>query len=214
MARVAWAVIGIACATPVAGQVYTGHDAAGSVVLSNFQSADAPTLIIATREPAPSAILPAAESQVATAAARPAPMPPSAAPRLPPHYLTLIRDTARAHRIPPALVAAIAAAESGFDPRAVSPKGAVGLMQLMPATARRFNVRDRFSAQESLRGGAAYLRWLTERFDRDLPKVLAAYNAGEQAVIRAGGMPGYPETMAYVPRVLRYMQDYDALLRQ
>lgn len=87
-------------------------------------------------------------------------------------------------------------------------------MQLMPATARRFNVRDRFSAQDSLRGGAAYLQWLTEKFDSDLQKVLAAYNAGEQAVVRAGGIPGYPETMAYVPRVLRYMQDYGTLLPQ
>lgn len=136
-----------------------------------------------------------------------------AVPPLPQRYLEIILEVAREHGMPAALIAAIAATESGFDPNAKSPKGAGGLMQLMPGTARRFNVRDRFSAKESLRGGAAYLRWLNLRFDSDLSKVLAAYNAGEQAVERAGGIPPYAETQAYVPRVLRYMQHYAQTLR-
>ena len=105
-------------------------------------------------------------------------------------------------------IAAVAAAESGFNPSARSPKGAVGLMQLMPATARRFNVNDRQSAAQSLQGGAAYLRWLTDHFGADLERVIAAYNAGEQAVERAAGVPPYPETRAYLPRVMGYLKHF------
>lgn len=81
-------------------------------------------------------------------------------------------------------------------------------MQLMPETARRFKVSDRLSPEQSVRGGAAYLRWLSERFSNDLERVIAAYNAGENAVDLAGGTPNFPETQAYLPRVLGYLRQF------
>ena len=101
------------------------------------------------------------------------------------------------------LVVAVIDAESGFQPRALSPKGARGLMQLLPDTARRFGVKDIWDVEQNLRGGMAYLRWLLAWFHGDLKKVLAAYNAGEQRVIRYGGVPPYTETRGYVRRILR-----------
>jgi soluble lytic murein transglycosylase-like protein len=98
------------------------------------------------------------------------------------------------------LVHAVIQTESNYNPFALSPKGAQGLMQLMPATARRFGVRNTFDIQQNLRGGASYLKHLLELFgDREL--ALAAYNAGEEAVIRHRGIPPYPETRDYVRRV-------------
>ncbi|MEM1268385.1 MAG: lytic transglycosylase domain-containing protein [Pseudomonadota bacterium] len=104
--------------------------------------------------------------------------------------------------VSPALVAAVIAVESGGRVDAVSPAGARGLMQLMPATAARFGVTKPFEPAESLKGGVAYLSFLLDRFDGDAVLTLAAYNAGEGAVERAGGVPDYPETRAYVPKVV------------
>ena len=103
----------------------------------------------------------------------------------------------------PALVLEVVRAESNFDPRARSHKGALGLMQLIPATARRFGVEDPFEPSQNLRGGMAYLRWLMTRVDGDLRLALAGYNAGEAAVERHRGVPPYAETRAYVGRILR-----------
>ena len=103
----------------------------------------------------------------------------------------------------PRLVLALIDVESGFDPAARSPRGAVGLMQLMPATAKRFGVSNRLDPMQNLRGGMAYLRWLLDRFDGDLDLALAGYNAGEGAVDRHGGIPPYRETRAYVRRINR-----------
>ena len=117
----------------------------------------------------------------------------------------MIRDAARRHAVSESLLTAVIAVESGFDPRAVSPKGAKGLMQLMPATARRFGVKDVFAVHDNLQGGAAYLRQLITLFENDLSLALAAYNAGEGAVMRAGRrIPAYPETREYVAKVLAY----------
>jgi soluble lytic murein transglycosylase-like protein len=91
--------------------------------------------------------------------------------------------------------------ESGFNPRAVSPKSAAGLMQLMPETATRFGVRDRFDPRENVRGGATYLRWLLDTFRGNLTFALAAYNAGEKTVLSRGGVPPYRETVDYVAAV-------------
>ena len=102
------------------------------------------------------------------------------------------------------LVEAVIAAESAFDPRALSKKGAQGLMQLMPETADRFDVSDVWDPLQNILGGAAYLRELIGVYRGDLPLVLAAYNAGEGAVTRYGGMPPYAETQQYVDRVLDY----------
>ncbi len=114
-----------------------------------------------------------------------------------------IREIAIRNGISPLLVAAIVEAESEFKPRAVSRKGARGLMQLMPATASSLRVEDTFDPYENIQGGVRHLRRLMERFNGDLPLVLAAYNAGEQTVAINGGVPPYPETRRYVVRILR-----------
>jgi hypothetical protein len=117
-------------------------------------------------------------------------------------YADSIGRAAREYGLDPALLAAVAAVESGFDPDAVSYKGAEGLLQLMPATARRFGVEDSFDADQNVHGGARYLGWLLERFSGDEGLALAGYNAGEGAVDRYLGIPPYPETEQYVDRVL------------
>jgi hypothetical protein len=117
-------------------------------------------------------------------------------------YDPLIREAAREHRIDPALIAAVIRVESNFVARAVSRKGARGLMQLMPSTARRLGVRRAFDPRENIRGGAAYLAELAERFgERAADRILAAYNAGERAVESYGGIPPYRETRDYVRKV-------------
>lgn len=100
------------------------------------------------------------------------------------------------------LLEAVAEAESGLNPRAVSPAGALGLMQLMPETARALGVRDPFDLRENVLGGARYLRGLLDRYGGDLVKALAAYNAGPGAVDRYGGVPPYRETQEYVKKIL------------
>jgi soluble lytic murein transglycosylase len=122
-------------------------------------------------------------------------------------YDGLIGLAARQHRVPPALVKAVIAAESKFDPRAVSRKGARGLMQLMPATAQSLGVTDPLRPDENVDGGVRYLRSMIKRYG-DLPRALAAYNAGPEAVDRFGGIPPYPETRDYVKRVLTYYRAY------
>jgi soluble lytic murein transglycosylase-like protein len=117
-------------------------------------------------------------------------------------FADLIDATARRHGVDPVLLMAMAAVESNFDPFAVSSKGACGILQLIPETAERFGVDDVFDAQQNLDGGAGYLRWLLDRFSGQTELALAAYNAGENAVDRYGGVPPYPETRDYVSRVL------------
>jgi soluble lytic murein transglycosylase-like protein len=115
-----------------------------------------------------------------------------------------IAEVARQHQIDAALMHAVVAAESAYNPGAVSPKGAMGLMQLMPATAARYGVSDPFDPTQNLHGGARYLKDLLALFDGELELALAAYNAGEQAVLRHGRrIPPYSETLAYVPKVLQ-----------
>ena len=114
----------------------------------------------------------------------------------------LARKLSQDYGLDPDLVLAMIKVESNFDPRALSPKNAQGLMQLIPATAERFGVRDVWDPEQNLRGGMAYLRWLLREFDGDLRLVLAAYNAGEAAVERHGGIPPYPETRRYVARIM------------
>ncbi len=120
-------------------------------------------------------------------------------------YGEQIMAAAVRHQIDPALIAAVIRAESGFSPRAVSRKGARGLMQLMPATARRLGVRQPFDPHENIHGGTAYLSFLAERFgETEAELVLAAYNAGEAAVEEYGGIPPYRETQEYVKKVMRF----------
>ena len=114
-----------------------------------------------------------------------------------------IREVAVRYDIPPILVAAIVEAESEFNPRAVSRRGARGLMQLMPGTASSLSVTDTFDPYENIEGGVRHLRSLMDRYRGNLPVVLAAYNAGEQAVTVYRGVPPYRETRRYVSRILR-----------
>lgn len=114
-----------------------------------------------------------------------------------------IEDAATRHGVSADLIAAIIEIESQFNPRAVSRRGARGLMQLMPATAASLGVGDPFDPRENIEGGVRHLRRLMDRFGNDLPLVLAAYNAGAQAVIDHGGIPPYYQTRQYVKRILR-----------
>lgn len=116
-------------------------------------------------------------------------------------FRTLFEQAARRYGLDPGLLWAVARAESGLNPRAVSPAGAVGLMQLMPSTARELGVSDPFDPAQNVDAGARYLRQQLERFG-DIRLALAAYNAGPGAVQRHGGVPPYRETQAYVERVL------------
>jgi len=119
-------------------------------------------------------------------------------------YLEVIRAAARRYGVPDRLVSAVIRAESGFNPRAVSRKGAQGLMQLMPGTASVLGVRNSFDPSQNIDGGVRHLRGLIDRFPGNLPLAIAAYNAGEGAVTIHRGIPPFPETREYVTRVLRY----------
>ena len=124
-------------------------------------------------------------------------------------YDDLIAKTSERYRIDSALVKAVIKAESNFDHRAVSAVGARGLMQLMPATAATLQVKDSFHPETNIDGGVRYLRYLMNMFNGNLPLVLAAYNAGENAVMRHNNrIPPYPETQTYVKRVLNYFDGY------
>ena len=130
-------------------------------------------------------------------------------------YGTVVKQAAQAHRIPASLLHAIISAESGYNPEAVSKAGAVGLMQLMPATASRYGVKDRKDPIDSIRGGARYFRYLLDLFDNDIRLALAAYNAGENAVIKYGRrIPPYRETQNYVKRVLKFYEEYSGVKRK
>ncbi|MCP5423644.1 MAG: lytic transglycosylase domain-containing protein [Gammaproteobacteria bacterium] len=119
-----------------------------------------------------------------------------------------IERIARQHQLEPALVHAVISAESGYNPRAVSSKGAMGLMQLMPDTARRFGVTDPFDPEANIQGGVRYLRWLLNQFN-SIKLAVAAYNAGENAVIRyRNNIPPYDETRIYVFRVINFYLYY------
>jgi cell wall-associated NlpC family hydrolase len=123
-------------------------------------------------------------------------------------YDDMIKQAATEAGVPPALVKAVAKAESGFDPKSTSGAGAQGLMQLMPGTASGLGVTDPYDPLQSLRGGAKYLRQQLDRFGGNYEKAIAAYNAGPGAVQKYGGIPPYAETQAYVPRVMAYFQQF------
>ena len=146
----------------------------------------------------------------------PQPQPAASQPSSPPGeavaaktaapYRGLIRAAAARHGLASELVEAVIRVESNFEPRAVSSKGARGLMQLMPKTARLLGVRNVFDARQNIEGGARHLRNLVDRYNGNLTLALAAYNAGAEAVARHGGIPPYAETRAYVARVLKLLQ--------
>jgi soluble lytic murein transglycosylase-like protein len=127
-------------------------------------------------------------------------------------YDAIIEAEAKSAGVEPNLLRAVIVVESGFNSRAVSTRGAVGLMQLMPATATRFGVSDRYDPRQNVRGGALYLGFLINRFRQNVRLALAAFNAGEDAVDRnSGRIPPFIETLEYVPKVLKI---YQALTEQ
>ena len=134
-------------------------------------------------------------------------------------YDTYIKRSSKRYRIDPNLIKAVIKAESGFNRTAVSSKGAQGLMQLMPETARELNVMDPFHPGQNIEGGTRYLRYLLDTFNNDLTLTLAAYNAGPTLVKRVNRVPRIPETINYVKQVLAYYQSFgngkpvDALYR-
>lgn len=130
-------------------------------------------------------------------------------------YDPIIETAAAAAAVESNLLRAVIVVESGFNSRALSKRGAIGLMQLMPATATRFGVSDPYDPRQNVHAGAQYLKFLIERFGRDIRLALAAYNAGEQAVDRSGGrIPPFLETQAYVPRVMRIYRQLESQARR
>src|SRR5579871_1122021 len=168
---------------------------------------DVPTAEIEHFEAAPD--LPASATSISASGKSPllakyarngAPSAPSTGPL---DLNDVVNSASGRYRLDPDLVNSVIKAESGFNVRAVSPKGAQGLMQLMPGTASQLGVPNAFDAQANVEGGTKYLRELLERYNFDLVKALAAYNAGPQRVERFGGVPPYYETRAYVARIVK-----------
>jgi len=178
----AWLVLAVAlgAARAFAGEVVIRDEGAGGIVLTEAWPDAAP-----------------APTRRAGAG-----LPAGAGPRRSGRFAPLVKAAALAHDVPEALLQAVIEVESGFDADAVSPKGAVGLMQLMPATARTLRVANPRDPAANVDGGARYLKGLLARYGNDVPLALAAYNAGPEAVRRSGGIPRIAETQAYVPRVL------------
>jgi soluble lytic murein transglycosylase-like protein len=127
---------------------------------------------------------------------------PAKAPKAPPNsFREAVDRIAEKNKLPPVLVHSVIKVESNYNPNAISPKGALGLMQLIPSTARRFGVSNAFNPVENVEGGAKYLRYLLDLYKGDYRLALAAYNAGEGAVAKHGGVPPYAETVNYLQQV-------------
>ncbi len=186
-------IVAIASAVPAHADIYRYRDARGVYHFSN-----------APAEPQYAYYLPEVSNWKTYTRGRRAALDPGRRKA----YDQIIHDAAHRHQIDPALVKAVIRAESDFVPHAVSPKGALGLMQLMPATARMHNVWRTMDPQQNVEGGAEHLRYLLDRYAGNLRLALAAYNAGEKAVEVHGGVPPYPETWEYLTRVLRFRESY------
>lgn len=192
------AVVQLGLLTPVHADIYSFSEDDGTVVLSNRRMNRHSVVLI--------------REAVAQAGELPAPAV-SAGRASKMDYQHAVLEVARAYGIDSALLHAVISVESRYSARAVSGKGAVGLMQLMPGTAKRYGVTDSFDPIQNLRGGTEYLRDLLKLFQGDLNLALAAYNAGENAVIRAGHrIPPYQETRNYVQRVQSLYAEYKARL--
>ncbi len=138
--------------------------------------------------------------------------PTAAVATAPAKYLAKIKTLAAKHGVKESLIIAVIRAESGFNPHAVSKKGAVGIMQLMPDTARQYGVVNRYNADQNMDAGVRHLKYLYEKYRGNLKLVLAAYNAGEEAVKKYRGIPPYNETRTYVKRVMLFMgMAYDGI---
>jgi hypothetical protein len=132
-------------------------------------------------------------------------LPSSHSTTIPTQYKNKIQSLSETHDLREDLVIAVAKAESSFNPFAVSPKGAVGLMQLMKSTAEQYGVFNRYNADDNLEAGVKHLKFLYDKYNGNIPLTLAAYNAGEEAVKKYNGVPPYPETKQYIRRVMSLM---------
>ena len=188
-------VAGVVSASPASAQIYTWRDANGHLVLSNVRTESGAPAVTKTYA------VPRAETVRATryvAADRGW------------QYETLISEHARLNGVRSDLVRAVMQVESAFNPNAISPKGAMGLMQLMPATMRQYGVRNAFNPAENVRAGVAYLRDLLDRYSNNEELALAAYNAGPGAVDKHGqAVPPYRETRNYVAKISKMTETTD-----
>jgi soluble lytic murein transglycosylase-like protein len=215
--RLALSLLGacLCIGTPARGDVYLHRDASGVLHFTNAPAEGPVRRVLRERKlplmrtvPASTRSYPAAGYYPASAYYRPMDRLSSYGSTGPTSYDQLIRETAARYDLEYALVKAVIKAESSFNRIAVSPKGALGLMQLMPQTARMHGVRNVFMPQENIEGGCRHLRMLHDRYRGNIPLVVAAYNAGEKRVDDARGVPNIPETREYLARVLRYRLAY------
>lgn len=194
---VIWLINGLVAGlvAPVQADIYAYTASDGGVSLSNVPTDAHYSVLIA--------------APVAEAIRAVVPLAPRSQPAAKARYNRMVADAARQYGLEDALLHAVISVESHYDARAVSRAGAQGLMQLMPATARRYGVSNRLDPAQNLAGGAQYLRDLLRMFNSDKRLALAAYNAGENAVVKYGNqIPPYRETAQYVPRVLGFYQRY------
>jgi soluble lytic murein transglycosylase-like protein len=177
-------------------QIYVWRDVNGTLVLSDRKLDDGAMTYVVPEAPGIRATTPMASATVRE------------------QFEPLIQEHASRHALRVELVRAVIQVESGYNPSATSPKGAMGLMQLMPATARQLGVRNAYDPAENIRGGCAYLRQLLDRYQGNEELALAAYNAGSQAVDRHGNaVPPYRETRDYVNKVSRLTDVQRAALK-
>lgn len=192
-----WLLLGLLPCAPGWADIYAYTAADGAVSLSNMPTDDRYTVLVAAVPQAVPAAQLAWVRKPAPASARKA------------RYDRVVEEVSRAYGLESALVHAVIAVESSYNPKAVSKAGAAGLMQLMPDTAKRYGVTDAFDPVQNLRGGANYLRDLLNLFGSDVSLALAAFNAGEHAVMKHGNrIPPYRETLRYVPRVLDHYERF------
>jgi soluble lytic murein transglycosylase-like protein len=190
-------VVSLVAPLPAQAQIYAWRDVNGTLVLSDRKLNDGAMTYVVPEAPGIRATTPLADATVQE------------------QFEPLIREHAEHHALRVELVRAVIQVESGYNPRAVSPKGAMGLMQLMPATARQLGVRNAFDPGENIRGGCAYLRQLLDRYHGNEELALAAYNAGSDAVDRHGNaVPPFQETRDYVKKVSRLTDVQRASLKQ
>jgi soluble lytic murein transglycosylase-like protein len=199
--RVCAAAVLWACMSAAQADIYRYVDENGTVHFTNTPNDSRYKLYLATEK------APAAVTELLQNGQRP--YSRARRTQFHPHVVAAARE----YRLEPALIHAVISAESGYNPLARSPKGARGLMQLMPATARRYGVENPLDPKQNIYGGAAYLRDLLTLFGDDLNLALAAYNAGEGAVMEYGHrIPPYRETVQYVPKVLSYYKRYKTMM--
>ena len=202
-------------AAPCSADIYRYIDENGGMHFSDVRLDARYELFMKTRtvpaETAPAASIEAGPSAPLAAAA--AASPSFKPTKINARFADMVAQVAREQKVEPALLHAVITVESAYNPRAKSPKGATGLMQIMPNTGKRYGVTDLLNPIKNITAGAKYLRDLLGMFGNDMRLAVAAYNAGEGAVMRNGNnIPPYAETQAYVPRVLKYYESYRAAL--